>query len=106
GQIDKTIDCLQSAVRLDPRHARAWYNLGLALNSAARTQPALQALAEAESLDPRNPLVAYARATILAQLGRLEEARVAARRAVQMDPGFGAARELLQTLAGPQLGSH
>ena len=106
GEPNKTIECLQTAVRLDPRHARAWYNLGLALNSTAQTEAALQALAEAESVDPRDPRIAYARATILAQLGRLEEARAAARRVLQIDADFVAARKLLEVLAEPQVGSH
>ena len=45
--------------------------------------------------DPRLP---YARATILAQLGRADEARVAARQALSIQPGYPEAEQLLQTL--------
>jgi tetratricopeptide (TPR) repeat protein len=99
GQNQKTIECLQAAVRLDHGYARAWYNLGLALNSDARTEEALEALGRAESADSSDPRSPYARATILARLGKLEEARRAAQRALEIEPRFEPARELLRSLA-------
>ena len=68
------------------------------LNSAGRTEEALQALIRAESADSSDPRSPYARATILARLNRWEEARRAARRALEIEPHFEAARELLQQM--------
>jgi predicted CXXCH cytochrome family protein len=98
GRLDRTVAELQTAVTLDPRHARAWYNLGLARNSLGQTEAALAALARGETAAPRDPRIPYARATILAQLGRTAEARQAAQRALQVQPGYGEARALLQNL--------
>jgi len=95
GDREKTIAALERAVRLDPLHARAWYNLALALNEAGRTKEALDALARAEAAE-RNAIYSYARATILLKLGRVEEARSAARRSLEIDPGFEPAREILR----------
>ena len=100
GQTDKTIENLQAAVRLDPSHARAWYDLGLAFNSAGRTEEALQALTRSESADASDPRIPYARATILARLGRWEEARRAAQRALEIDPHYEPAREVLRSVPG------
>ena len=81
-----------------PAIARAWYNLGLVFSSAGRSEEALDALTRAESVDGSDPRSPYARATILARQGRVEEARRAAQRALEIEPGFESARELLRTL--------
>lgn len=99
GQSTKVIETLKAAVRLDPYHARAWYNLGLAENNAGQKEEALAALLRAESASPDDPQIPYARATVLAQLGRLAEARQAASRALQIQPGYPAAQNLLRSLA-------
>ena len=83
---------------LDARHARAWYNLGLARNSQGKTAEALEALSRAEALEPDDPRIPYARATILARAGRDDEARLAARRALELQPNYPDARGMLQTL--------
>ncbi|MGN6552346.1 MAG: tetratricopeptide repeat protein [Verrucomicrobiota bacterium] len=98
GQPAKVISELEEAVKLDPRHARAWYNLGLARHAAGDSFGAIQALLRAESVDPRDPGIPYARATIHAQLGQMDEAREAARRALQLNPGFTVAANLLRQL--------
>jgi predicted CXXCH cytochrome family protein len=98
GQAQKTIEALQAAVRLDPGHARAWYNLGLALNAAGQSQDALSALLSGESADPNDPRIPYARATILARLGRMNDARRATQRALEIEPRFSPAQELLRSL--------
>jgi tetratricopeptide (TPR) repeat protein len=85
-------------VKLDPRFARAWYNLGLAQNAAGETDAAIEALLQAESLDPGSPLPPYARATVLARIGRTAEARAALRRALELQPNFSEAKDLLQSL--------
>lgn len=97
GQETKVIPTLQNAVQLDPKLSSAWYNLGLALNSAGQVVEALDALARAESLTSE-PRIPYARATILAQLGRITEAKAAANRALDLQPDFKPARELLNSL--------
>lgn len=96
GDAGATIRELEQAIRLDPRHARAWYNLGLARAAQNDSANALEALGRAESLSPDDPGIPYARATILAQLGRISEARAAANRALEIQPGFVPAREWLQ----------
>jgi len=99
GKLDQARAALEEAVKLDPQFAQAWYNLGLAYNALGKTEPALESLLRAEAIDARSPQIPYARATILVQFGRVEEARSAAGRALEIQPGYPPAAELLQTLS-------
>lgn len=89
---------LETTVQLDPRHGRAWYNLGLAQQAAGQSDASIESLIRAESLRPEDPMIPYARATVLAATGHRTEAREAARRALEIAPGFHEARELLNRL--------
>jgi len=99
GQTDKTAPSLVKAVQLNPRHSRAWYNLGLARNQAGQPEAAIAALLKAENVEQNDPSIPYARATILLNpLRRIPEAIEAAQRALQIQPGYGPARQFLQQL--------
>jgi Flp pilus assembly protein TadD len=98
GQLDAARVALEETVKLDPQFARAWYNLGLAYAGQEKLDQALNALMRAESLDARSPQIPSARATILARLGGTEEAKAAARRALELQPSYREAVELLQAL--------
>ena len=86
-------------MRLNPRHDRALYNLGLAYNQQGNSTKAIDMLARAESANVHDARAAYALATILAQAGRKPEAIAAARRAVEIQPDYAEARELLRSLS-------
>ncbi|MFO1513647.1 MAG: tetratricopeptide repeat protein [Verrucomicrobiota bacterium] len=98
GRLDEARVALEQAVKLDPQFAQAWYNLGLAYAAQKKPEAALEALVRAESLDATSAQIPYARATILAQLGRTDEARRAAQRALELQPGHSEAQELLRGL--------
>ena len=98
GKLDQATKALEEAAKLDPQFSQAWYNLGLAYSSSGQPERALDALARAESADATSPRIPYARATILAQLGRVSEARAAARRALEIQPSYSDATQLLQSL--------
>lgn len=99
GDIQSTVKELEAAVELDPNFAVAWYNLGLARNGLGLADSALEALSRAEGADPEDPRIPYARATILARAGRTKEARAAARRALEIQPSYAEATQLLQMLS-------
>jgi predicted CXXCH cytochrome family protein len=98
GRLTDAIAALEAATRLDPQFAKAWYNLGLAYSAQQQPERAVEALIRAESLDSASPSIPYARATILARLGRIAEARLAARRALEIESSFSDAAALLQLL--------
>ena len=83
---------------LDPHHARAWYNLGLARFDTGHPAEALNALAQAQHIDPSDPKAPYAAATILFQLNRPTEARAAVEQALKVQADYAPAIELLRTL--------
>jgi tetratricopeptide (TPR) repeat protein len=99
GDAKRAVAELQAAVRLDPQLVRAWYDLGLAQNALGETSAALDALARAEKLAPSDARIPYARATILARIaGRGGEAQAAAERALELQPDFAEAKDLLRAL--------
>ena len=98
GRLNEARMALEEAVKLDPQFARAWYNLGLAYAAQENSQAALDALLRAESLDAQSAQIPYARATILIRLGRTDEARRAAQRALELQPGNPQAQGLLREL--------
>ena len=98
GKLPEATAALEEAVKLDPQFGQAWYNLGLAYSAAHDSERAIESLLRAETVEPNSPRAPYARATILARLGRTEEARAAARRALEIQPAFTEASELLRTL--------
>ncbi len=91
-------NALRGAVKRDLNLDRAWYNLGLLLNSQGHAQDALEALARAEQANPRSPDYPYAAATIQLRAGRMEATREAVKRALAITPNYAPALQLLQSL--------
>ncbi len=98
GDLNQARQELETAVQLNPRHAAAWYNLGLAQNASKQPELAIESLRRGESVEPRDPRIPYARATIHARLGQTQKAVLAARRALEINPAYAEARQLLQQL--------
>lgn len=113
GALEAAATALGRAVQLDPDDAAEHANLGLALGRMSRWSEAETELERALALDPAN---ANARKTLARVLVRQGEALVMSgdlagavpryQRAVQLDPGFGAAQqdlgETLMRLQHPQ----
>lgn len=98
GRPGQALTCLEEAAKLDPLYPQAWYNLGLARSAANNPEGALEALSHAENLSTTSAQIPYARATIYARLGRVREARLAANRALELQPGHQDAVQLLRML--------
>jgi tetratricopeptide (TPR) repeat protein len=98
GRLPEAMAALEETVRLDPQFSQAWYNLGLAYSASNQPERALESLLRAEAIDSVSARIPYARATVLARLGRLQEARAAARRALELQPGSSEAAALLRQL--------
>jgi Flp pilus assembly protein TadD len=102
GKLPEATAALEETVKLDPQFSQAWYNLGLAYAAANQPERALEVLLRAEAIDSMSARIPYARATVLARLGRVQEARAAARRALEVQPGSPDATALLRQLEGEQ----
>jgi len=59
---------------------------------------AIESLLRGESVEPHDARIPYARATILARLGQTKAAALATRHALEIDPAFTEARQLLGQL--------
>ena len=77
----------QAAVDADPRHVRAWNNLGIALQALDRIDEALRAFNYTLTLDPRYPLAHFNLARIHNRRGDGKRALEHAQAAVRNDPG-------------------
>jgi Flp pilus assembly protein TadD len=85
----------QETLRLQPRRAVAWSNLGAVLAQSGRTADAEAALARAHALEPANTVLAenlgalrYELALRAAREGRMEEARSRLSDAIAMAPAL------------------
>ena len=89
---------LREAIRLNPRFARAYYNLGLLLSGQGHDQAAIISLRNAATLGPDDPESSYALATIYLRLGQTAAAATAAREALQRNPAHQGAAALLRSV--------
>ncbi len=101
GQKDKTEKLLRKVLTLNPRHTRAWYNLGLLLAGQNKLNEAINAILKAEHLDPRNPDYPYARATLHLRKGEKMQAFEACRTVLGIDRNHRSAIQLLRTIGNP-----
>lgn len=99
GRLTDAQRALEQSVKLNPQLTQGWYNLGLAYAAQEKLEASLTALLRAESTDARSAQIPFARATVLARLNRPEEARRAAQRALEIQPGYPEAQALLRTLS-------
>jgi tetratricopeptide (TPR) repeat protein len=81
-----------------PRHARAWHDLGNVLRAQDRPGEALACHQQARSLAPEEALFGVGEGLALHALGRDVEAEEAFRRALALQPGHGGALYNLGTL--------
>ncbi len=86
SRLGEAAAALGRAVELDPRRARARYNLGLALDRLGRTEEAIRSLDLACALEPSNLDALYALALLFARAGRWDDARRAVDRLLEAEP--------------------
>jgi tetratricopeptide (TPR) repeat protein len=101
GEPAAALRFLDRALTLDEGAADAHEHRGLALEQLGRRGEAVRALQTAVRLAPSDPSAHYNLALLLAREGRLDAARAVAARALALDPGSRATRELIAALDGP-----
>lgn len=93
---DKSADCLQKALDLDPENRRYMQTLGFTLARAGRPEESLPHL----RLSMGEALAHYNLARMMQHVGQPETCRRHLLLALQADPNLGAAREMLNGLTG------
>ena len=92
GQVDRTIDCSRTALRLQPNYAAAANNLGLALLDQGQAEAAAAHFRTALRLQPNFAMACNNLGTALRLAGDIGGALAYFRQAVQLDPNLAEAR--------------
>jgi arylsulfatase A-like enzyme/Tfp pilus assembly protein PilF len=104
GQVDAALASFRDAVAVDPASASAWNALGMTLGGNGRLDEAEQAFRTAIARDASDHRYVFNLGLALVRLGRGREARPYFERALQLAPGFSAAREELRKLSADRAG--
>jgi tetratricopeptide (TPR) repeat protein len=97
-RLEQALDELQQAARLRPDSVRYAYVLGVGLNSAGKTERALEVLRAAHQRHPADRDVLVALTTISRDAGQLREAREYARLLSALEPSEPSVRQLREQL--------
>jgi Flp pilus assembly protein TadD len=81
----------REALRLDPKLAGAYNNLGAALKDQGKLAEAVAAFREGIRLDPKDAAIRYHLGQVLEAQGKLDEAAAAYGEAVRLRPGYAEA---------------
>jgi tetratricopeptide (TPR) repeat protein len=86
GLPDEAIASCRRAIEIDPRHARAHNNLGIALGEKGQLDEAITSYRRAIEIDPRHANAHFNLALALREKGLVDEAIACYRRAIEIDP--------------------
>ncbi|MGE0495047.1 MAG: tetratricopeptide repeat protein [Vulcanimicrobiota bacterium] len=102
-QLDRALELCRQGLELHPDYYLFWLKQGAILHRMGRSQEAVTALRQATRFAPDSPIAHFNLAVACVALARTEpgylaEARRAAHRALELDPGMQAARQLVDGL--------
>jgi tetratricopeptide (TPR) repeat protein len=86
GRREEAIGCLDRALAIDPRDARAWNNKGVALYRLGRHEEAINCYEQALAIDPRDAPAWFNKGDVLRALGRWGEAIACYDKTLAIDP--------------------
>jgi Flp pilus assembly protein TadD len=102
GRLAEAEAALREAIRVQPREASAYFNLGLLLAERQRPTEARDALRRALALDPQNAAAAYNLAVLVGETSPKEAASLAGRAAAlaPQDPRYAFSQAFYAEKAG------
>jgi choline-sulfatase len=92
---EKAVALMREAVGLDPEPAEYWNALGMVLGGSEKLAEAEAAFRDAVRRDPRDAQYVYNLGLVLLRRGQKDEALLSFRKALDVKPGFSAARARL-----------
>jgi tetratricopeptide (TPR) repeat protein len=98
NQIQPALDAMSRACAIEPERALWRHRMGTLAMQAGETNRAIEAFRALTRIDPGNATGYYNLAVAFATQRRLEPARSAAKRALEIDPDYAAAKDLLRRL--------
>jgi RNA polymerase sigma factor (TIGR02999 family) len=90
-QMDAAIACFRKAIELDPKYAKAHFNLGITLFKQGKLDEAIACYRQAIKLDPKFAWAHNNLGNVLYRKVRLDEAITCYRRAIELDPKYALA---------------
>jgi tetratricopeptide (TPR) repeat protein len=88
GHVAEALTTIQAALKLNPKSAEAWSNLGIAFGSLGRLPEALASYDNALAIKPDYPEALYNRGAALRDLKRPEDALASYGRAIVLRPDY------------------
>ncbi|MCW3135973.1 MAG: tetratricopeptide repeat protein, partial [Canidatus Methanoxibalbensis ujae] len=84
----KQIEYYSKCLKLDPKNADAWNNIGIALYDLGRCEEAIRCYDRALEIDPKDAVAWYNKGIALDDLGRYEEAIRCYDKALEINPKY------------------
>ena len=88
GKTEEAIAHYRSALRIDPKYAKAWNNLGIAYEESDRSAKAIEAYQEALRLDPNDAKAWNNLGSVYGKSGQTPKAIEAIGQALRIDPAY------------------
>ncbi len=99
-QYDRAVNYYKKAVEADPKHAKAYLNMGIALKRLEKYEEAITAYTRALNVDPNYDKAYFNRAVAYKLLGKNDKAASDFEKALEVNPKFTQARKQLEALGG------
>ena len=99
GALDEVIRCCRQVIAIDPVHAAALYNLGVALQTQSHTGEAVEAYRQVLAIEPQNTLALANVALALRELGQRADAEDYCQQALRLQPEQAEARNTMGLLS-------
>jgi Tol biopolymer transport system component len=98
GKFAEAEKSLKELVGLSPKNAMARFNFGVVLTHLNKVAQARDQFDAVVALQPKNPRPYFMLGVLAAKEGKTDEAVALARKALEQDPNFGDAKDLLRQL--------
>ena len=98
GQLDIAVQNYEKALSIKPDYAKAYYNLGIALQEFGKLHDSVKSYENSIALEPKNAQAHNNLAIVLRELDQLEEAEASCRKAIVLDPEYAEAYSSLSII--------
>jgi len=98
GQLDIAVQNYEKAISIKPDYAKAYYNLGNALQELGKLHDSVKSYKNSTALEPKNAQAHNNLAIVLRELNQLEAAEKSCRKAIVLNPEYAEAYSSLSII--------